>query len=101
MTQRKIQGDDLIEGMVEERRLVGVEVERGRTVTILTKSSCCTYFIVRSIDVAHLSFPIFFLAFMANDDRETVECAWGQSSTLLGSGGYRSDQRDRRREGKL
>jgi len=63
----------------------------------MTKSSYCTYFIVPSVEVAHLSLPIFFLAFMACDDRETVECAWGQGSTLLGFEGYQSDQRDCRR----
>lgn len=64
---------------------------------ILTKSSWCTYFIVRSIEVTHLSFPILFFAFVAGDDRETIECAWGQGSTRLSSEGYRSDWRDRRR----
>jgi len=40
-------------------------------------SGCCTYFVVPSVEVAHLLFPFFFLAFVACDRRETVECAWG------------------------
>ena len=66
----------------------------------MTKSSYCTYFIVPSVEVAHLSLPIFFLAFMACDDRETVECAWGQGSTWLGFESYQSDQRDCRRKSR-
>jgi len=72
----------------------------GRTVMILTKSGRCTYFIVPSVEVAHRSLPIFFLAFMARDGGETVECAWGQGSAWLASEGYQNDQRDRRRKGK-
>ena len=62
----------------------------------LAKPSCCTYFIVPSVEVTHLSFPIFFLAFMACNSRETVERAWGQGSTRFGSEGYRNNQRDHR-----
>jgi hypothetical protein len=71
--------------------------EKGGTTV---NQSCCTHFIVTSVEVAHLSLPIFFLAFMACDGRETVECAWGQGAALLGSECYQNDQRDLRKGGK-
>ena len=57
------------------------EVEKGEDRDGLTKSSCRTYFVVSSVEVAHLSLPIFLLAFVACDGRETVECAWGRGSS--------------------
>lgn len=85
-------------GVVEERNWVCLPRWKGG---ILTKSSRFTHFIVPSVEVAHLSLPIFLLAFMACDSREAVECARGQCSTRLGSEGYRNDQWGRREKVNL
>jgi len=59
--------------------------------TVLMKSSCRTYSVVSLVEVAHFQFPIL-LVFKVHSGRETVEYAWGQGSTRLGSGDYRDDQ---------
>ena len=64
-------------------------VKKKRTKVVLTEPRHCTHFIIPSVEVAHLLFPIFLLTFMACDGGETVECAWGQGSALLGSESYR------------
>lgn len=97
-TQTEIWEGDLVRALTRwwrDTRWVLAEMEKKEN---LVKSSCCTHFIVTSIEVEHLSLPILFLAFMTRDDRETVERAWGQGAARLGPGGYQNDQRDRQKE---